>query len=108
MSHEITSKEKRKLMEQARANLAKRGVKVAPSNTAAFLSGVISRTMTWTPREDPMILIERMAKHKPGKVAKPREETIFRFRPLQTSRKMQIAYDRCETPRQISMTGRAR
>ena len=108
MSHEITSKAKRKLMEQARANLAKRGVKVAPSNTATFLAEVISREMHWTPRRDPMILIERMAKHNPGKVARGREETIYRFRPLQISLKMQIAYDRCESPRQISMTGRAR
>lgn len=108
MSHEITSKEKRKLMEQALANLARRGVRVAPSNTTTFLAEVISREMHWTPRRDPMILIERMAKHKPGNVARPREETIYRFRPLQTSLKMQIAYDRCESPRQISMTGRVR
>lgn len=108
MTHGITDKAKRKLIDQARAKLAKMGVTVSASNTATQLSDAISRTMTWTPRKDPMILIERMAHHKPGKVAKPREETIFRFRPLQTSREMQIAYDRCETPRQISMTGRVR
>lgn len=42
MTHGITDKAKRKLIDQARANLAKRGVNVAPSNTATFLAGVIS------------------------------------------------------------------